>query len=83
LRNLWKRIKLKAGATKKMKRNECTDCVYCLQNWSNRTDLSGKKIAKAFGETGVEHLNRNYKIYHIVDPMYAFKDCKDCLNILM
>lgn len=54
---------------------------YCLQAWSNRADLSGEKICKLLGKEGVEHLLRNYKIYHTVDPMYVFEDCKDCLNI--
>jgi len=56
---------------------------YCLQSWSNRANLSGKEISKIFGELGVEHLLRNYKIYHTVDPMYVLEDCKDCLNIPM
>jgi len=56
---------------------------YCLQSWSNRANLSGKEISKIFGELGVEHLLRNYKIYHTVDPMYVLEDCKDCLHIPM
>lgn len=54
---------------------------YCLQTWSNRGNLSGKEIAKIFGEAGIEHLLRNYKVYHTVDPMYVLEDSKDCLNI--
>jgi hypothetical protein len=54
---------------------------YCLQTWSNRTNLSGREISKILGGVGVEHLIRNYKIYHTVDPMYVFEDCKECLNI--
>ena len=54
---------------------------YCRQSWSNRADLSGKVISKGLDEVGVEHLIRNYKIYHTVDPMYVLEDCKDCLNV--
>lgn len=47
---------------------------YCLQEWSNKVNLTGKKIAEVLGEKGVEHLLRNYKIYHTVDSMYVLKD---------
>lgn len=54
---------------------------YCLQSWSNRAKLSGREISKALGKVGIEHLLRNYKIYHTVDPMYVLEDCQDCLEI--
>jgi hypothetical protein len=56
---------------------------YCLQTWSNRARLSGRMISEMLGEVGVEHLLRNYKIYHTVDPMYVLEDCKDYLNVKM
>lgn len=54
---------------------------YCLQTWSNKTCISGKKLANLLGIKGVEHLISNYKIYHTVDPMYVLEDSEDCLNI--
>lgn len=47
---------------------------YCLQAWSNKTTLRGTDIAKLYGEDGIEHLLKHYKIYHTVDPLYVLED---------
>lgn len=54
---------------------------YCLQDWSNRAHISGIDIAKMLGIRGVNHLLKNYKVYHTVDAMYVLEDCKDYLGI--
>lgn len=54
---------------------------YCLQEWSNNTNKSGAELAKLLDENGIEHLIRNYKIYHTVSPMYVLEDAEECLSI--
>ncbi len=50
---------------------------YCLQTWSNKTNISGKVIANKLNIHGVEHLLSNYNIYHTVDTMYVLEDTED------
>ncbi|MBN1038795.1 DUF3791 domain-containing protein [Clostridium botulinum] len=47
---------------------------YCLQDWCNKSKLTGKDIAKIYGENGIKHLIDNYTVYHTVDPMYVLED---------
>lgn len=54
---------------------------YCLQDWSNRTTLTGKDISKLWGEDGIRQVLDHYKIYHTVDPLVVLEDSIDVNNI--
>ena len=54
---------------------------YCLQEWSNAKQLKGEDIARLYGEDGIRHLIKNYKVYHTVDPLYVLEDTLDIHGI--
>ncbi len=53
---------------------------YCLQDWSNKTSITGIEIAQKLGKKGVKHLLDNYGIYHTVAPMYVLEDTFEYLE---
>lgn len=56
---------------------------YCLQEWSNAKGLKGEDIVKLYGEDGIRHLIKNYKVYHTVDLLYVLEDTLDIHGIII